>query len=141
MSFELPSDAFWAAGGEMEDDRVAPVDPADLRKVLTIHRDAVARLSHRNFGIGRDVFQSVCSAGADIRAVCYRASVLLLLPGRHGLLSRWSHSGEFDDAAVRVAARFPVKKLRPGVVHQGFPFDGDEFIKQIERDQDKEAAP
>jgi hypothetical protein len=57
---------------------------------------------------------------------------MLCLPSVAALLSRWVHDGEFDDAALKVGARFTMKKLPIGVVHEGFPFEAEEFIKQIE---------
>jgi hypothetical protein len=57
---------------------------------------------------------------------------MLTLPTGTGLLSRWVQDGEFEDAVLKVAARFPMKKLNVGVVHQGLPFDVEEFVKQVE---------
>ena len=76
-------------------------------------------------------FARVCRPKADISAVWYRAA-MLNLPSAAALFSRWVHDGKFDDAALKVAARFPMKKLHVGVVHQGLPFEVEEFVKQIE---------
>jgi hypothetical protein len=56
---------------------------------------------------------------------------MLSLPSVVALFSRWVHNGEFEDAVLKVAAKFPMKKLNVGVVHQGLPFDVEEFVKQI----------
>ena len=57
--------------------------------------------------------------------------MLTLLSKETGLFSRWVHNGEFEDAVLKVAAKFPMKKLNVGIVHQGLPFDVEEFVKQI----------
>jgi hypothetical protein len=46
-------------------------------------------------------------------------------------LAQWTHDGEFDDAVFIVAAAFPMKKLRTGVVYDVPPFDVEEFVKRI----------
>jgi len=46
-------------------------------------------------------------------------------------LTPWMHDGEPDDAVIQVAATFPMKNTEVGVVHDGLPFDVEEFLKQI----------
>jgi hypothetical protein len=122
-----PTHDLWAGGGKSADDLVPAVDPADLRNVLSVLRTLDSKVA----AIGMSVFEHVCSPGADTRAVWYRAA-MLTLPTGAGLLSHWVHNGEFDDAVLKVAAKFPMKKLNVGVVHQGLPFDAEEFVKQVE---------
>jgi hypothetical protein len=122
-----PTHDLWAGGGKSADDLVPGVDPADLRNVLSVLRTLDSKVA----AIGMSVFEHVCSPGADTSAVWYRAAVLTLPTGA-GLLSRWVRNGEFDAAVLKVAAKFPMKKLNVGVVHQGLPFDVEEFVKQIE---------
>jgi hypothetical protein len=59
--------------------------------------------------------------------------MLNLLAGPMGMLSRWLHTGELDDAVFKVAATFPMKKMSVGVPQQGFPFDVQGFIEQIDK--------
>ena len=47
-------------------------------------------------------------------------------------LRPWTHDGELDEAVLQVAATFPMKKMEVGVVHDGPPFEVQEFLKQIE---------
>ncbi len=55
--------------------------------------------------------------------------LLQILPGEP--LTPWTHNGELDDAVFQVAATFPLKKMEVGVVHEGPPFDVEEFFKQV----------
>ena len=125
MDFD-PTHDFWAGGGKSADELVPAVDLADLRSVLDISRS-----SKPNSAIGIGIFESICSPGADVHAAWYRAAMLTLLSKETNLFFRWVHDGEFDDALLKVAAKFPMKKLNVGVVHQGLPFDVEEFVKQI----------
>jgi len=72
--------------------------------------------------------------------VWYRASMLGLLEMLPNVapqmipefpLTPWTHNGELDDAVIQVAATFPMKRIGVGVVHDGLPFDVEEFVKQI----------
>jgi len=121
-----PARDFWAGGGKSADDLVPAVDPADLRNVLALFRS-----SRPNSAIDGGIFERVCGPGADTRAVWYRAA-MLSLPSVAALFSRWVHNGEFEDAILKVAARFPMKKLNVGVVNEGLPFDVEEFVRQVE---------
>jgi hypothetical protein len=121
---------FWDSSSQ--DGPVATVNPGDLQKVWAICHRRNIRTPNQQFAIGFNAFKVVCSSGADVHAVWCRASLLELMCGRMGLLSRWLHSGELDDAVFKVAATFPIKKLQVGVVHQGLPLDVKEFLKQIE---------
>ena len=53
------------------------------------------------------------------------------------LLAGPLHDGELADAVFEVAATFPMKRLSIGVVHEGPPFDLQEFTEQIERKNNK----
>jgi hypothetical protein len=127
---------FWGASSGSEDGSVAAVNPNDLRAAWTIYRDVQAREPDRQFGVDANVFQGACSPGADIAAVIYRTWMLLSL-GRHTLLSTWLHDGDLDGAVFKVAATFPIHKMQVGIVQHGYPFDVQEFLKQIEEDTEK----
>ena len=133
MDFDLLRD-LWDTDPKSLNDSAPSVDPADLRSIL----DLLLTLSP-GAAIGMGIFESVCRPGADIRAVWYRAVMLQLLSRQADLLSSWVRNGEFDDAVLKVAARFPIKKLHVGVVHQGFPLDVEEFVKQIREEAEGEA--
>jgi hypothetical protein len=59
------------------------------------------------------------------------------LAGPVGLLSAWLRDGEPAEAVFQVAATFPMKRMSIGVPQQGLPFDVQEFLAQIEK-QDKQ---
>lgn len=77
-------------------------------------------------------FQHVCSPGANVMAVWFRVSMLeamkVMTPD---MLAPWTHNNDLDDVVFQVAATFPMKKMQVGVVHDGPPFDVEEFVKQI----------
>ena|SRR5690242_9386612 len=119
------SDFFGGSGGD-----VAAVDAADLKAVRAFMRNSKAGPAAR--GISSRGYESMCSPGANVEAVWYRASMLGLLemlPGN--MLTPWTNDGELDDKVIQVAATFPMKKMEVGVVHEGPPFDLEEFLKQI----------
>jgi hypothetical protein len=43
------------------------------------------------------------------------------------------HDGELADSVLKIAATIPMKRLVPGAVHEGMPFDVQEFMKQVEQ--------
>jgi hypothetical protein len=50
-----------------------------------------------------------------------------------GLLSAHKHDGEFTDAVLNIAAKFPMKRVEADAEYQGPPFDTEEFLKQVKR--------
>jgi hypothetical protein len=121
-------DFFGARGGE-----VTAVNPDDLRKVWTMMREVQARaLSGHAGSISSGMYENVCSPGANVVAVWYRASMLGLLQLMSGKpLTPWSHDGGLDDAVFQVAATFPMKKLPVRIGKNELPFDLEEFVKQV----------
>jgi len=66
---------------------VSPVDPSDLKSIWTMLRETQARHgSNQSVAIGHELYTRVCSLGADVTAVWYRASMLGLLAESVGLL-------------------------------------------------------
>jgi hypothetical protein len=111
------------------DDALPTVNPADLQNVW-----AMLCLFQGQAGgpSGNDdirLHERVCSPGADVHAIWFRASMLQVLAGT---LAPWTHNGEVDDAVFQVAAAFPMKKIPVGVAQQGLPFDVEEFVREIE---------
>jgi len=121
-------DFFGARGND-----VATVNPNDLRIVWTMMHDLEARaLAGQSGSISSALYESVCSPGANVVAVWYRASilgVLQMLPGNP--LAPWLDEGLLDEAVFQIAATFPMKKLPVGLVKNGLPFDVQELVKQI----------
>jgi hypothetical protein len=115
-----------------ENGMIFPVEPSDLKSVWKMTEERRNR-SDRNEHTATDVqvFAQVCSPGANVMAVWYRASMLGMLVQSAGLLApELPH--EAKDAVFNVAARFPIKFMVPGVVHEGLPMDVQEFMKQVE---------
>lgn len=114
-------------------DEVAAVNPDDLRKVWKMMRDVQAHGPGQGVSIDSRMYTKECSPGANVMAVWYRASmlgILQMLP--EPPLAPWTHNSGLDDAVFQVAAAFPMKNMRVGVVHEGPPLDMQEFLKQIQ---------
>lgn len=124
---ELPPDLWESQEGD-----IPAVSSADLRNVWKLFRDAEARNPGQCTSMGDSVYKRVCSPGADVVSVWYRAGMLWALKQvQPDPLAQWTHDGEFDDAVFQVAATFPMEKMKTGVVREGPPFDVEEFVKQV----------
>jgi hypothetical protein len=117
---------------ESQESDVPAVSAVDLRNMYKLFCEAEARNPGQSGSIGSMVYQSVCSPGADVVSVWYRASMLgILTKMMPELLAKWTHNGQPDDVVFEIAAAFPMEKMRTGVVREGPPLDVDEFVKQI----------
>jgi hypothetical protein len=117
---------------ESQEGGVPTVNPADLKKVWQVSADFKARNPGQSGSIGSTVYQSVCSPGANVVAVWYRASMLCVLEQMMPeLLASWTHDGQLDDGVFEVMSTFPVQRMKTGVAREGPPFDVEEFVKQI----------
>jgi hypothetical protein len=101
----------------------ASVDPADLRAVWKMMRDTGHKLGPQT-SIDYRSFERVCSPGANVQAVWYRASML-------AMLSKALPGFEPKDASFEIAASFPMKKMEVGVVYNEPPFNLQEFMKRV----------
>jgi hypothetical protein len=125
---------FWAGP---VGDFVQEVDPADLRKTWAA-MNYVQKLhpgQPGEFSIGHhppDEDPEVREKARQVEQACwFRASMLMLLC--QGPLADRLTDGEPDDRLVEIVARFPMKKMEPGVPQKGLPFDVNEFRKQLEQ--------
>jgi hypothetical protein len=124
---ELPPDLWESQEGD-----VPAVSPDDLKKVWKMSADFEARNPGQCGAIGNSLYKSVCSPGADVVSVWYRASMLCVLKEMMPeLLASWTHDGQLDDVVFEVMSTFPVQKMKIGVAREGPPFDVEEFVKQI----------
>jgi hypothetical protein len=62
---------------------------------------------------------------------------LLCGPAGLGRLSPWLRGGKVDPAVFRVAARFPIQTMHFGQIREDFPFDVDEFVREVEAEARK----
>jgi hypothetical protein len=115
------------------------VDPADVKAAWRLYRDTEVRMPNQQVAIGRGVFERVCSPGADIGAICHRAIMLKFLflsvdgapeEPEAKELAGFRHDGELDDRLFRVISQIPLRWIPKEGLH-GFPFDGEEFFKQL----------
>jgi hypothetical protein len=126
----------WYNPGEI----VATVNPADIKALWQIRREAEARNPGQQVAIGG--LDRTCSAGADVYSTGYRATILALLyhaveqrpeESEAQTLAKWKHGDELDDAIFRVMATIPIRWI-PKDGMQGLPFDGGDFIKRVEQE-------
>ena len=110
-------------------DPVAAVDPADLRSIWAMQHRA-ANPSGQPTATDIRLFEHVCSPGADVQSVLYRAWMLRSLAG---MLLPWVRDGVLADAVFKVGAIFPMKKMSEGAPQQGLPFDVQGFFEEIEK--------
>jgi len=127
----------WGSNDGLENDTVPAVDSGDLKKVWLLLQESRGVAIGEESAIGLGSIERICNSGVNVRAVWYRASLLLLPSERSGLLSRWTSEGTPIDAVFKVAAVFPVEKLQLGVVHSGMPFDVTAFLQAIEKESQK----
>jgi hypothetical protein len=107
---------------EQQTDDVPAVKPDDLKSVWWL-------FGGQSRSTGENVYKSVCSPGADVRSVWYRASMLMLtIKMNPDLLARWIRDGQPDDAVFEVLATFPMEKVPTGIAREGLPFDVDKFV-------------
>jgi hypothetical protein len=124
---EMPPD-LW----ESQEGNVPTVNPDDLKKVWQVSGDFETRNPGQSGAIGSTVYESICSPGADVTSVWYRASMLWVLKQMMPeVLASWTHDGHLNDVVFEVAATFPMEKMRTGVAREGPPFDVEEFARKI----------
>lgn len=119
---------FQAMTSKYENNLAPEVSPADLQAVWTVMQEFGARVDPAQASsIDIRTFERVCSPDANVRVVWSRTVMLQIMthinPG-------WD--AKLDRAKIfEVAARFPLKIMEPGLVHDQPPFDVREFMKQV----------
>ena len=108
-------------------DNLAPaVDPSDLQRVFSMMRVVHGQSRGQYRLIDIKEYEKACGPGADVKAVWYRASVLLMLC--QGPLAQ---HGDLNEKVFEVAAKFPMKQMTPDVAYKGMPFDLQAFLRQL----------
>ena len=126
---------------------VPTVKADDMRVALRLVQDT--RAEHPGVGavaIGRGQWKRSLSKGADIDAITYRLAMLGLLygilqdadlakagPEMQKQAERLSKFSKFDDTLLRVMAQVRLYWLRKDGPTNGFPFDLEEFLTQMEQ--------
>jgi hypothetical protein len=117
------------------DDLVPAVDAADLKSVWLMQNDFQARHPGQPVAINIDAYKRACKPGADVSAVCNRASMLGSLENaaesRHFEFP-WMRDSRSAETIFKIAAAIPMVRVQPGVEHEGFPIDIEELIREIE---------
>lgn len=109
---------------------VPAVDPADVKTVWHIGREAQINHAGENGAVGVDIMRHACTPGADIEAVFYRAGLVWLITQFAAEdVARFTREGQLDDAVFRAAAKIPTEWMGAGIVQQGPPFDVNEFLR------------
>ena len=110
---------------------VPQVDPEDVKAVWMLSQDT--KKDHptgQNLFIGVEVFERTCKPGANIKAVFYRATKIEILrsvtPAVMEPLLR-----DKSDAVFRAAAEIPMEWIGVGIVHHGWVFDLDDFVRPV----------
>ena len=118
-----------------KDGLVPAVNAIDLKTIWAMQNDFQAHHPGQQVSIDIDIYHRACSPGADMAAVFSRVSMLGLLQpvaeAEHFKFP-WIHNGKPDEIVFKIVARIPMVRLQPGVEHEGFPFDVEELIRQIE---------
>jgi len=102
-----------------------PADPADIKTVRQIEREAQARHPGKQIATGIELLKRISTPGADIPAIGFRAS----FPGGINLMAPEPLARFSEDAVCRAAATVPAQWIGVGVVRQDPPLDVNEFLR------------
>jgi hypothetical protein len=111
---------------------VSTVDPKDVKAVWELSSDFEREHPGTPGAVGIEVFKSVCSPGADIPAITYRAQMMWVV--QHAspeALAPWTQDSQLTDAVFRAIAEVPMEWVGVGVSRQGLPFDADDFLRRV----------
>src|ERR1700693_5499102 len=104
-------------GGETpfsEDGSVPPVETSDLKALWKLGQELRLEFPEPTvISVSQPRFTRVCTSGANVFAVWYRAGSLGALAGHLGLLSPEVPEA-IRDIVFNLAARFPMKAMEPG---------------------------
>jgi hypothetical protein len=112
---------------EPESDFVPPVDAADIRNMLKMGKELQALFPDEQIMVGIDLFTELYGPGANVRAVYERFAKIGLLQVADIL----KPNETIKDVVFDALATIPMKRMKAGVVYEGFPFDIEEFYKRI----------
>ncbi len=111
---------------------VPAVKTEDIRQVLALHKEILeSRGGDEEFSIGAPLLQKVCSPGADLEAVNFRASMLNAAIAE-GELIQFLHDDTVDEAVINLFASFPFRatNIQPD---GSFQLNGEEFEEELRK--------
>jgi hypothetical protein len=99
------------------DGLVPAVDAADLKSVWSMQNDFQARHPRQQVAIDIDAHKCACKPGADVGAVCSRASMLGSLENaaesRHFEFP-WMRDGRSAEIVFKIVAAIPMVRISTG---------------------------
>ena len=104
---------------------VPQVDPEDVKAVWMLGKQVKKDHPGENVGMGVEIFERTCKPAANIPAVTYRAGMIAMF---------LRHAPELQnklDAVFRAAAEIPMEWIGVGIVHHGWAFDPDDFVRRV----------
>lgn len=121
-----------------KDGLIVPVEPSDLKTVWKMiwkmgEEIQQQRVPNEYIAIDPRMFAKDCSPGANVVALWYRATILGLLEKQTGLFSSETPD-DVKDVVFKVAASYPIKMMKPGIVSRGLPQDIQAMLKQMEHE-------
>lgn len=116
---------------------IPPVTPADLKTVWAMKNEFQIRHPGQPVSISVDSYKRACSPRADFSAVFSRVSMLerVQYAAEAGHFRfPWIHDGQPEEIVFKIVATIPMVAPQPGVVHEGFPIDVEELIRQMKNE-------
>ena len=116
---------------------IPPVAPADLKSVWAMKNEFQIRHPGQQVSISVRSYERACSPRADFRAIFSRVSMLekVQYAAEAGHFRfPWIHDGQPEEIVFKIVATIPMIAPQPGVVHEGFPIDVEELIRQIKNE-------
>lgn len=113
-----------------------PVDPVELSNRWKLIHGIQAAVGNQQFVLNLPGDEEKRKDPAEAMGLHWRVSILGLMEKRE-LLKDWIHDGELDEIIIRVAAKFPMEPMKPGVRIKA-PYD--DILKEAKRIKDMEGA-
>jgi hypothetical protein len=116
-------------GGE-PGEPVPEVNPEDIKATWQFQREIEARNPGQQVATGMGLVEQLCSPGANIPAVGYRAALIWMMTQfEPEKIAPFLQNGQPTDGVFRAAAKVPMEWMGAGIVRQGLPFDPNEFVR------------
>jgi hypothetical protein len=111
---------------------VSTVDPKDVKAIWILSSDYEKEHPGKSGAVGVEILKSVCSPGANIAAITYRAQMMWVVEhASPEALAPWTKDERLDDAVFRAIAEVPMEWMGVGAPRHGLPFDVDDFLHRV----------